>query len=63
MVKTYLSYSLKNTLGQITNSKSFAKSKDFNTIFVAFNDYVMGFDLKTGQEIIKFRDQNIKITF
>ena len=63
MVKTYLSYTLKNTLGQITNSKSFALSKDFKLIFVSFNDYVMGFDLKTGQEILKFKDQNIKITY
>ena len=63
MVKTYLSYTLKNTLGQITNSKSFAISKDFKIIYVAFNDYVMGFDLKTGQEKLKFKDQNIKITY
>ena len=63
MVKTYLSYALKNTLGQITNSKAFSISKDLKTIFVAFNDYVMGFDLKTGQEILKFKDQNIKITY
>ena len=63
MVKTYLSYVLKNTLGQITNSKTFAISKDFKYIYVAFNDYVMGFDLKTGQEILKFKDQNIKITY
>jgi len=63
MVKTYLSYTLKNTLGQITNSKAFAISKDLKTIFVAFNDYVMGFDIKTGQEILKFKDQNIKITY
>ena len=63
MVKTYLSYTLKNTLGQIVNSKSFAISKDYKLIFVSFNDYVMGFDIKTGQEILKFKDQNIKITY
>ena len=63
MVKTYLSFTLKNILGQITNSKSFTISKDFKIIYVAFNDYVMGFDLKTGQEILKFKDQNIKITY
>ena len=62
MVKTYLSYILKNSLGQITNNKAFTISKDSKIIFVAFNDYVMGFNLKTGQEIIKFREQNIKIT-
>ena len=51
MVKTYLSYILKNSLGQITNNKAFTISKDSKIIFVAFNDYVMGFNLKTGQEI------------
>ena len=63
MVKTYLSYTLKNTLGQIVNNKAFAISKDFKIIYVAFNDYAMGFDLKTGEEVLKFKDQNIKITY
>ena len=63
MVKTYLSYILRDSLGQITNSKAFAISKDFKTIYTSFNDYVMGFDIKSGQEIFKFRDQNIKVTY
>ena len=63
MVKTYLSYILGDSLGQITNSKAFAISKDFKTIYTSFNDYVMGFDIKSGQEIFKFRDQNIKVTY
>ena len=62
MVKTYLSYILGESLGQITNSKIFALSKDKKIIFTSFNDYVMGFEIKSGQEIFKFRDQNIKIT-
>ena len=63
MVKTYLSYILRDSLGQITNSKAFTISKDFKTIYTSFNDYVMGFDIKSGQEIFKFRDQNIKVTY
>ena len=63
MVKTYLSYILRDSLGQITNSKAFAISKDFKTVYTSFNDYVMGFDIKSGQEIFKFRDQNIKVTY
>ena len=62
MVKTYLSYIFNDSLGQITNSKLFALSKDNKVIFTSFNDYVMGFDLKSGLEIFKFHDQNIKIT-
>ena len=63
MVKTYLSYIFNDSLGQITNSKLFALSKDNKIIFTSFNDYVMGFDLKSGLEIFKFHDQNIKITY
>jgi U3 small nucleolar RNA-associated protein 12 len=62
MVKTYLSYILSESLGQITNSKIFALSKDNKVIFTSFNDYIMGFDIKSGQEVFKFRDQNIKVT-
>ena len=62
MVKTYLSYILGESLGQITNSKIFALSNDKKIIFTSFNDYIMGFEIKSGQEIFKFRDQNIKIT-
>ena len=62
MVKTYLSYVFGESLGQITNSRLFALSKDNKIIFTSFNDYVMGFDLKSGLEIFKFHDQNIKIT-
>ena len=62
MVKTYLSYILGASLGQITNTKIFALSHDKKIIFTSFNDYVMGFEIKSGQEIFKFRDQNIKIT-
>ena len=62
MVKTYLSYIFSDSLGQITNSRLFALSKDNKIIFTSFNDYVMGFDLKSGLEIFKFHDQNIKIT-
>lgn len=62
MVKTYLSYILGESLGQITNTKNFALSHDKKIIFTSFNDYVMGFEIKSGQEIFKFRDQNIKIT-
>ena len=63
MVKTYLSYILRDSLGQISNSKAFAISKDFKTVYTSFNDYVMGFDIKAGEEIFKFRDQNIKVTY
>ena len=62
MVKTYLSYIFGDTLGQITNSKLFALSKDNKIIYTSFNDYVMGFDLKSGLEIFKFHEQNVKIT-
>ena len=62
MVKTYLSYILGESLGQITNSKIFALSNDKKIIFTSFNDYIMGFEIKSGQEIFKFKDQNIKIT-
>ena len=62
MVKTYLSYIFSDSLGQITNSKLFSLSQDNKIIFTSFNDYVMGFDLKSGLEVFKFHDQNIKIT-
>ena len=62
MVKTYLSYILGESLGQITNTNFLALSKDKKIIFTSFNDYVMGFDIKSGQEIFKFHEQNIKIT-
>ena len=62
MVKTYLSYTFTDSLGQITNSKFFALSKDNKIIYTSFNDYVMGFDLKSGLEVFKFHDQNVKIT-
>ena len=62
MVKTYLSYILGESLGQITNSNFLALSKDKKIIFTSFNDYIMGFDIKSGQEIFKFHEQNIKIT-
>ena len=62
MVKTYLSYIFSDSLGQITNSKCFALSKDNKIIYTSFNDYVMGFEIKSGLEVFKFHDQNIKIT-
>jgi len=44
------------------DSKIFSLSQDNKIIFTSFNDYVMGFDLKSGLEVFKFHDQNIKIT-
>ena len=62
MVKTYLGFYLKSSLSQITNSTCYALSKDKKTIYLTFNNYILGFNLKTGEKVSSFKMQNSRIS-
>ena len=64
MVKTYLNFALSQTSGLIVSNNAnitFAESQKI--VFTACNEYLIAYDMKTGEQIEKIFDQKIKISF
>lgn len=64
MVKTYLNFALSQTSGLIVSNNAnitFAESQKI--VFTACNEYLIAYDMKTGEQIEKICDQKIKISF
>ena len=64
MVKTYLRFDLKTTLGQIISNSSLniALSMNKKYIYCACNDYILCYDLKTSEQVLKITNLKNKIT-
>ena len=64
MVKTYLRFDLKTALGQIISNSSLniVLTSNKKYIYCACNDYILCYDLKTSEQVLKLTNLKIKIT-